>query len=173
MAAENNKTFDIVIVGGGTAGLVLASRLAADPALQVLVLEAGLDLPQLPDQLAQTIMTPAAHTQTYKEPVSWFLRTAPQVRSSLISSHQWLLTITDESNRRTWEVVHWESCRARCWAGRVVSMGCPSPQVPKRWWMDGQTWAIRAGNGLLLRSPSPKHTRPHQPSRARLKVPSK
>ncbi|KAH7924718.1 alcohol oxidase [Leucogyrophana mollusca] len=36
-----NKTFDIVIIGGGTAGLCLAARLTEDPRLSVLVLEAG------------------------------------------------------------------------------------------------------------------------------------
>ncbi|KAI0085565.1 alcohol oxidase [Irpex rosettiformis] len=35
------KTFDYVIVGGGTAGLTLAARLSADPSKSVLVLEAG------------------------------------------------------------------------------------------------------------------------------------
>lgn len=36
-----HRTFDYVIVGGGTAGLALAFRLSADPSTSVIVLEAG------------------------------------------------------------------------------------------------------------------------------------
>ena len=36
-----NATFDYVIVGGGTAGLTIAARLAADDSISVAVVEAG------------------------------------------------------------------------------------------------------------------------------------
>ena len=36
-----NATYDYVIVGGGTAGLTIASRLAAEPSISVAVIEAG------------------------------------------------------------------------------------------------------------------------------------
>lgn len=36
-----NATFDYIVVGGGTGGLTIASRLAADPSITVAVIEAG------------------------------------------------------------------------------------------------------------------------------------
>jgi 2-polyprenyl-6-methoxyphenol hydroxylase-like FAD-dependent oxidoreductase len=35
------KTFDFIVVGGGTAGNVVAARLAENPDVSVLVIEAG------------------------------------------------------------------------------------------------------------------------------------
>ena len=66
---------DYVIVGGGTAGLVLASRLSEDPSLTVIVLEAGKDMTQDP-----RVNIPALWTSLMGSDVDWQYQTSPQVR---------------------------------------------------------------------------------------------
>lgn len=66
---------DIVIVGGGTAGLVLANRLTEDKNIRVLVLEAGTD--RLNDP---RIIVPGLAPATYEDPdFDWNFISTPQV----------------------------------------------------------------------------------------------
>ncbi|KAI0391419.1 alcohol oxidase [Xylariaceae sp. FL0594] len=63
MAAD---TYDIVIVGGGTAGLVIAARLSDDPGLQVAVIESGVD-----DSSNPNVQTPCLYHSLRKGPLDW------------------------------------------------------------------------------------------------------
>ncbi|KAI1447076.1 GMC oxidoreductase [Annulohypoxylon stygium] len=68
-----STTFDIIIVGGGTAGLALAARLTEDPNIQVLVIEAGEDLTTDP-----RVNMPAMSQSLLNTSSNWDLRTIPQ-----------------------------------------------------------------------------------------------
>ncbi|KAJ0424729.1 GMC oxidoreductase-domain-containing protein [Aspergillus carlsbadensis] len=67
-------SFDFIICGGGTAGLVIAARLSEDPSVTVGVIEAGKY--RIDDPL---IDTPAAVLQLFETPeYDWCMYTAPQ-----------------------------------------------------------------------------------------------
>lgn len=77
MSAEEfrSKSYDYVICGGGTAGLVIAARLTEDPNVTVGILEAGGN--GLNDIL---IDGPNLFTQLYGKPeYDWDYHTVPQV----------------------------------------------------------------------------------------------
>jgi choline dehydrogenase len=62
----NGEHYDYIIIGGGSAGCVLANRLSADPAIRVLLLEAG------PSDDLLWIKIPAGMTRLYSNPkVNW------------------------------------------------------------------------------------------------------
>lgn len=77
--------FDFVIVGGGTAGLVVASRLTQNPDIKVLVLEAGADRREDPRIKIQGLAL-----STYFDPdFDWCLSTEPQVCSTPLRAAGW------------------------------------------------------------------------------------
>ena len=69
------QSYDFVIVGGGTAGLAIATRLTEDPDITVAVIEAGKN--RLGDILVDT---PAMFLQMLGNPeYDWMMFTTPQV----------------------------------------------------------------------------------------------
>ncbi|CAO1619601.1 unnamed protein product [Parajaminaea phylloscopi] len=88
-ALRPNNTYDYVVVGAGTAGMVLAARLSEDPTVKVAVIEAGLDytLGPIPVLNQELVNTPGADTvgcgagdadYLLQAGVDWGFKTVPQ-----------------------------------------------------------------------------------------------
>ncbi|RAH68866.1 uncharacterized protein BO66DRAFT_439875 [Aspergillus aculeatinus CBS 121060] len=74
------QTYDYLVVGGGTAGLVVANRLTEDPTVSVRVLEAGGNCVDDP-----RIAVPGLAASTYFDPAfDWCLNRSPTVDPTLI-----------------------------------------------------------------------------------------
>lgn len=70
-----SASYDYVIVGGGTSGLVVANRLTENPNVRVLVLEAGSNRVEDP-----RIAAPGLAVGTYGNPdFDWCITSPPQV----------------------------------------------------------------------------------------------
>ncbi len=66
------KSFDYIVIGAGTAGSVIAARLAEDPSVSICVIEAG------PSDFRPYVYLPAGFTKTLaQEAVTWQFKTEP------------------------------------------------------------------------------------------------
>ena len=75
-AITKAETFDYVVVGGGTAGLVIANRLSETPTVRVAVIEPGGDERNNPNV---TVATNYITQNAYNTPIDWAYRTVPQL----------------------------------------------------------------------------------------------
>lgn len=69
-----SSPFDFVVIGGGTSGLVVATRLSEVHDFRILVLEAGGDHTNDP-----RVKTPALWASLFGSEVDWCFNTVPQV----------------------------------------------------------------------------------------------
>ena len=68
--------YDYIVVGAGSAGCVLASRLSEDPSVRVLLVEAG------PDKVPRESRIPAAFAKLFKTQYDWNYSTVPEPGAS-------------------------------------------------------------------------------------------
>jgi choline dehydrogenase len=74
---SDEETFDYIIAGAGTCGLVLANRLSADPRLRVAVIEPGDDVRNNINVTSTGLFTAAFGTS-----IDWQYTTTPQPGAS-------------------------------------------------------------------------------------------
>lgn len=89
------SSYDIVVVGGGTAGLVVATRLSESPDNRVLVLEAGSDYTEDP-----RVDPPIFYSALLGSEADWGFRSDPQVCLLLLSWVSFRLTRTPGESQR-------------------------------------------------------------------------
>ncbi|KAI0783981.1 GMC oxidoreductase [Irpex lacteus] len=72
-----NQEYDVIIIGGGTAGCVIASRLSENPSVKVLLLEAGQSGKDNPNTAI-----PCAYNKYWNSEHEWGMFTEPQTHAT-------------------------------------------------------------------------------------------
>lgn len=116
------SSYDFVIVGGGTAGLVIAARLTEIAGIDVLVLEAGESHVNDP-----MVDIPAMAASLQGSHVDWQFQTVPQVYSHYETNR---ISVLTNVNRNISKEEFFVTRRVDCLAARVVSTTKPSYPLP-------------------------------------------
>lgn len=112
--AGTNATYDYVIVGGGNAGLAIATRLAEDPSISVAVIEAGGFYET--DNGNRSVVPGYANYFTGSDPenyqplIDWGFSTVPQP----VCTHIYSTTHKDQGLTEPLYAVHGKPHRALC-----------------------------------------------------------
>jgi choline dehydrogenase-like flavoprotein len=77
--SQDTTTADYIVIGGGTAGLVVANRLTENPNVSVLVFEAGPNLTEDP-----RVNIPALWTTLMGSTADWQFSSVPQVSNQRV-----------------------------------------------------------------------------------------
>lgn len=72
-AAFSSPTYDYVIIGGGTSGLVIANRLSENPAVTVAIIEAGGSVFDNPD-----VTSPSGYGSAFGTAIDWAFSSTAQ-----------------------------------------------------------------------------------------------
>ena len=79
-----SQSYDFVVIGGGTAGLVVAARLTENPNVTVGVIEAGENLME-----DKNVSTPSNYPAMIgREKYDWCMTSVPQVLSKICLFHR-------------------------------------------------------------------------------------
>jgi cation diffusion facilitator CzcD-associated flavoprotein CzcO len=130
-----SQDYDFIIVGGGTAGLVLATRLSENTNVQVLVIEAGEDLTE-----DARVNVPGMWSSLTDAATNWSFKTVPQVSQILLCSKFLPRGITKYTYPKwcdaftgTLFLIH---CEGRNW-GQAAAL----PTRPPTWRLECTEWA--------------------------------
>ncbi|EGO01347.1 hypothetical protein SERLA73DRAFT_159774 [Serpula lacrymans var. lacrymans S7.3] len=161
------KTYDFVIIGGGTAGLCLAARLTEDPNVTVLLLEAGVE------NLDDPMITLSAQYGSHfgQKAYDWGFQTTPQ-KSCDGAQFFWprgkLLGGSSAINFLVWSkppashIDDWEKLGNPGWnwasydkcMQKVENFLLPSPEVESMLGLDSKQWFANASAPLKTGYPA-------------------